>query len=101
MQFVPALSNPIAKVFADTFRYEKLGIFRPSVKAFRQANFLLPERLAMSFAGVLLVRRSVSDVAIDHDKSRPVMRVEKNLISPRQHFEVIRITDSGDIPSVA
>src|ERR1700746_2279072 len=101
MHFVSALSNPIAKVFAHTFGYEELGVFGPAVEALGQANLVCSERLAMRFAGGVLVRRSVPDVAIDDDERRPVFRIEECLVTARQHLHVIRITDPGDIPSVA
>jgi hypothetical protein len=69
------------EVFADAVRYEELCVFRPSVTAFGEADLLLAEGLPMRRGGVLLVWRTVTDVAVQDNKGRPALRLLENLQS--------------------
>ena len=69
-QLAPALANPLLKIFANPFRHQKFGVLRPSIKFLGQPHFFFAQRFAMSFLGVLLVRRAVSYVAIDDNQRR-------------------------------
>ena len=55
----------------------------------------------MRFVGILLVRRSVADVAIHHDERRPVFRFEKIFVAAAQHVQIVCVRDVRDVPAVA
>ena len=61
-------SDSILEMFVDAIRYQKLRVFRPSVRALGQPYLFIAERLAVRFCGVLLVGRAVPDVAIQNDQ---------------------------------
>src|SRR5579884_295896 len=67
-QLAPTLPNAFRKVFTDTIRYVKLGIFRPTIRFFGQADLIFTQRFAVGFFGVLLVRRAISNVAVHNDE---------------------------------
>ena len=50
----------------DTVRHEELRVLGPPVAAFGKADLLFTERLAVGFGGVLLVRRTVADMAVEN-----------------------------------
>src|ERR1700733_9140363 len=52
--------------------HQELRVFRPAVIAFRKPDLFLAQWLPVRRAGVLLVRRAVSDVAIHNDEGRTV-----------------------------
>ena len=51
-------------------------------------------------AGILFVRRAVSDVTIDNNQGGPILAVLKGSERTAEHFEVIRIADTRHIPAV-
>jgi len=51
-------------------------------------------------AGILFVRRSVSDVAVNDDQCRAVLRVLKISERAGQHLKIVCIADSRHIPAV-
>src|ERR1700722_1509589 len=79
MGFCPADTDSIGKVLADVVRDEKLSILRPSIAALRQPDLILPERLSMGFRGILLMWRTVADVAVQDEEGRPAGRLAKYL----------------------
>ena len=54
----------------------------------------------MSGIRVLLVRRAVADMAIHDDQRRPISGLLKSLKITRQHFEVIGVSHTRDVPAV-
>ena len=55
----------------------------------------------MGSAGILLIGRSISNVAVDNDQRWPVARALKGIKRPFEHIEVVRVTHSCHIPVVA
>ena len=72
-QVLAALADPVPEMLVYALGNVEAGILRPAVGALGQTDFLLAERLTMGGAGVLLVRRTVRDVAIHDDQRRPVV----------------------------
>ena len=54
----------------------------------------------MGSAGILLIGRSISNVAIDNDQRWSVARALKRIERPFEHIEVVRVTHSCHIPFV-
>ena len=87
-------------VGADFAGHQELGVRRPAIALFGQANLFFAERLAVSGLGVLLVRSAVSDVAVNDDEGGAVA-LEKGVQGPAQHGEIVGIAHAGHIPSIA
>ena len=101
MQIASALADAVAEMLTHSVRHQELRIFRPAVEFLGQPDFFFAQRFAVSGIGVLLVRRSVADVAVDDDQRRPVCGLVERFKRPRQHFEIIGVGHASDVPSVA
>jgi len=55
-------------MFVHALGNQELGVLGPTVHAFRQPDFLFPERFAVSFFGVLPVRRTPADVTVHNNE---------------------------------
>ena len=97
-QIAASPSNAITKMLANTIRYEEFRVFRPSIELLDQPDFFFAQRLAMRCVRVLLVRRTVPDVAVNDDQSRPIRGLVEGFKRPRQHLQIVRIRDTGDVP---
>jgi hypothetical protein len=93
-------ANPSRKVFIDPIRNEKLGILRPSVTAFGETDLIVAERFAMGGGGVLLVRGTVPDVAVQHDERGTALRIFEDLESVLDPVNVVRIADPQNVPPI-
>ena len=67
---------------------------------FARAHLLDAQRLAVGGAGVLLLGRSVADVAVDDEERRPVPRALEEGEGLRELAEVVCVVDVGDGPAV-
>ena len=56
-----------------------LRVLGPAVAALGEADLFLAERLAVGRGGVLLVRRTVADVAVEDDEGRPALRLPEDI----------------------
>src|ERR1700692_4937287 len=65
-QVAPALSNPILKMLAHALRHQKFGVLGPAIEFLHQPDFIFAKRLAVGGIGILLVRRSVTDMAVHY-----------------------------------
>ena len=88
-------------MLADLLRHQEFGILRPAVVGLRQPDLLLVQRLSMGSAGVLIVGRTVGDMAIDNDQRRAVRRVLEGAQGALQHLQVVDVADARDVPAVA
>jgi membrane-associated protease RseP (regulator of RpoE activity) len=86
---------------AHSIRDNKLGILRPAIGAFRQANFFLPERFSVRRAGVLFIGGAIGDVAIDDDQGGAVCGLLKCRQRALQHVEVVGITHPRHVPTIS
>ena len=101
VQLPAALADAVAEVLVDAVGHEELGVLRPAVVPLGQPDLLLAERLAVGGAGVLLVRRTPGDVAIDDDQRRPVARLLEDAEGAVEHLQVVGVADAGDVPAEA
>src|SRR6188472_2684752 len=84
-------ADALGKVLPHTPGHQKLLVLRPTVDALRQAHFVVAERLTVRRRGVLLVRRSVSNVAVNDDERWTIGSGLESGECPREPFEVIGI----------
>src|SRR5260370_10238292 len=87
-------------MLAHSRRNHKRLIRREAEEFLGQAHFLRPQRLAMSAWRILLVRRSIADMAVHDYQSGAVVGGEKPAIRAFQHFDIVGIGDAYDFPSV-
>ena len=66
-ELLAAFPDALTEVSVNAIRHIELFVFRPAVVAFGEADFLFTQRFSMSRAGVLLVGRAISNVAVDND----------------------------------
>src|SRR6516225_7887658 len=79
MGLSPACANSGGEVLAHGVGNEKLRVFGPTVGAFDQPDFFLAQGLAVRSRGVLLVRGSVADMAVQDNESRPPLGLVKDV----------------------
>jgi len=85
----------------NTIGDEKLRIFRPAIVLLCEFDFGFAERLAVGFVGILLVRRAVADVAVNHNERRFVAVCEEVFVSARQLQQIIGISNARHVPAIA
>src|SRR5258705_85520 len=71
----------------------KFRIFRPTVIFLGVLDLFVAQRLAVSRRGILFGRRAKGDVAVDHDKRRPVVTLAKVLHRPIERVLVVGVGD--------
>src|SRR6267142_2809418 len=57
----------------DAVGHEELRVLGPSVATFGKTDLLFAKRLAVSNGSVLLVRRTVTNMAVENDEGRPTL----------------------------
>ena len=95
-----ARADPGREVLVDTVGDEKLRVFGPSVAALGKADLLVAERLAVGFGGVLLVRGTVADVAVENDEGRAALRLPEDLKGVLDAIDVVGVADPQNVPPV-
>src|SRR4029077_4676727 len=73
----PAAADSILEAFIDAIGHEKLRIFGPTIRAFRQPDLLCAKGIAVGGRGILLMRRPVADNAVDNDEGGPILGATK------------------------
>src|ERR1700704_1404896 len=95
-----ARANSGGEMFAHAVGNQELGVFGPSVVAFGEANLLLTQRLAMSGGGILLMRRAVTDMAVENDESWEPLGLAKGVESLLDPVYVIGVAHAQDVPAI-
>src|SRR5208282_558945 len=93
-------ANSRGEMGINSARHEKLGLFGPAIAALGQTDFLLAQGLAMGLWCVLLVRRAVTDMTVQHDESGPAFGLAENLERPFDAIHIVSIADAQDVPTV-
>ena len=75
-----------------------MRVRRPAVHNLGEPHFVLAQSLAVRFLGVLAVRRSETDVAIDDDQRRPVRLPLRRLDGDVDQSEIVDVADAQHIP---
>src|SRR6516164_7226782 len=94
------LANAPVEMLAHPIRDEELCVWRPAITTLGQPDLLFAKRLPVRRARVLLVWRSVGDVAINNDQGRTVARVLESPKGALERFQVISVADACYIPAV-
>src|SRR5262249_24768133 len=72
-KLLPASAETFGEVLVDAVGHQKFLLLGPAIGALCQLHLFIPQRLAMSAGGVLLVRRAIADVARHDDQAWPVV----------------------------
>src|SRR5262245_1096164 len=88
-------------MFVYSIRNEKLFIFGPLVAAFYQPDLFVAEWLAMCGGSVLLVRRAIPDMTIQHNECGSALRLFEDGEGLFDSLYVVGVADSQHIPSVS
>ena len=91
---------PFLKMIVNAVGDVELGVLGPAVGSLGELDFLFAQRLAVGRLGILLVRRSVADVAVDDDQGRPVVGFVEGRERPLELVEVVGVADPRDVPAV-
>ena len=87
-------------MLVDAVRHEELRVLRPSVAALGETDLLVAERLAVGLRRVLLVRRTVADVAVEDDERGAALRLPEHLERVLDAIDVVGVADAQDVPAV-
>src|ERR1700751_3179459 len=99
-RFRTARTDARHEMLPNSTRHQKLCARGPPVAAFGKTDLIVAERLAMSLRGILLVRRTVTDVAVEDDEGWGVRCSLEDLQSDLNSVDVIGITDPQNVPAV-
>src|SRR5262249_14957723 len=100
-KFPPTAADAGGKVLAYAVRHKELGILGPAVVALGQADLVFAQRFSVGFLGVLLVGRTIRDVAVDNDEGRAIRGGYRELNGAPEQFKIVCVTDAGDVPPIA
>ena len=100
-QLMSAFADALAEIFHHAVGNQKLRVLRPAVIFLHQPHFFFAQGLAVRFVGILLVRRSVSDVAVHDDERGTIIGLQEIVVGLRQRVEIIRICDVNYVPAIA
>jgi hypothetical protein len=98
--FRAACADASSEVLTDAVRDKELCILGPSIDALNQPNLIVAKRLPMGRRGVLLVWRTVTDMAVQNYKGRPALCLLEYLEGAFNMIYVVRIADSQDVPAI-
>src|SRR5690349_19912325 len=94
-----ALSHSPGEMLPYLIGNQELRIFGPAVKTLCQLDLVFAKRLPVRAAGVLHVRSTIGDKAVDHDERRPIDGVMKDIQRALQHIEIVGIADTRYVPA--
>src|SRR6266853_2093305 len=97
---VAARSDSVLEVLINFGRREELRIFGPSVGALGKLYLVVAQRFAVSFSGVLLMRRAVPDVTIQNDKGGAACLLFEYIQSVLDTLDVVGVANSQNIPAI-
>src|SRR4029453_15055278 len=95
-----ARPDALLEMFESPVGDQELRIRRPAVVTLRQPDLLLAQRFAVRRAGILLVRRTVGDVAVHDDEGWSIARAPERRECTLEHLQVIGVADARDVPAV-
>ena len=95
-----ARPDALLKMREYLIRDQELRIWRPAVMTLRQPDLLLAQRFAVRRARVLLVRRTVGDMAVHDDEGWSIARALERPERTLKHLQVVGVADARDVPAV-
>ena len=96
----PRAPMPGVEMLADAVRHEELRVLRPAVGALGEPHLVVAERLAVRRGGVVPIRRTVADVAVENDDRRAPARFAEHAQRALDRLDVVGVADAQDVPAV-
>ena len=100
-QLFAACANAPTEVIVNAIGHVELLIFWPTIVSLRESDLLLAQGFTVCPAGILLVRRTVPDMAVHDDQRRTVFAILKGPECAGQHLEIVCVANPRDISSVS
>jgi hypothetical protein len=100
-QLFPALPDALTEMIVNALGHVELLIFWPTIVSLRESDLLLAQGFTVCPAGILLVRRTVPDMAVHDDQRRTVFAILKGSECAGKHLEIVCVANPRDIPSVS
>src|SRR5208337_5022779 len=97
---LPPSPYPRREMLLDALGDKELRILGPTVEALAEADLLVAQGLAMSLGSVLLVRRTIADVAIQDNKCGAALRLTECLQGVLDAVNVVGVANAQDIPPI-
>src|SRR5208337_538181 len=94
-------ADAVGKTLVHNVRNEKLRILGPAIKTLREANLFFAERLAVRFGRIVLVRRTVTDVAVENDEGWTALRIAKDIKRVFDEAGIVGVAHPQNVPAVA
>ena len=88
-----ARANPCREVIVDAIGHEELCVLGPSVVALAESNLFIAKRFAVGSGGIVLVRRTIADMAIQDNKSGASLLLSENLDCMLDAPDVVGVAD--------
>ena len=79
-ELMTTFADSFAEILAHAVRNQELCILGPAVELFCQPDFVLAQRFSMRCVVVLLVRRTVADVAVHNNERRAVRGLQEVVV---------------------
>src|SRR5262245_2385714 len=99
-QMCDACPNAGPEMLLHPLRNKKFCILRPSLTSFREPDLFVAEWLTVSRCGVLLVRGTVPDMAVQNDERRTALRLSEDLQRLLNALTIVCVADPQDVPAI-
>ena len=96
----PRAAHAGRKVLADAVGNQELRVLGPAVVALGKPNLFFAERLAVGLGGVLLVRGTVADVAVEDEEGGAALGLPEDLKGVLDAIDVVGVPHPQDVPTV-
>ena len=88
-------------MLVDAVGHKELRVLGPAVAALGEPDLLISEWLAVCRGRVLLVRRAVADVTIQHNEGGPFLGLSEDLNGVLDALYVVGVADTQHVPAVS
>src|SRR6516165_5036161 len=99
-QLLAANAEFLREMIVDTVRHQEFCILGPPVRPLGEPYLLLTQRFAVRARGVLLVRRTIADVALDNDQARPIVDALGDRDRVGDPLTIVGVADPLHVPAI-
>src|SRR5258706_3443055 len=95
------LPDPSREGFINALRNQKLCLRRPVITPLSETDFLIAERFTVRFRRVLLMRGTVTDMAVQDNESGAAFGLPENCERMLDSVDIVSVTDTQNVPSIS
>jgi len=88
------------EVLVHTIRHQKFRVLWPAIGAFREPDLLLTQGFAVRARGILLMRRTIADMALDDDQARPIVNALGDRDRVGDPLTIVGVADPLHVPAI-